>query len=232
VQIPVRAGDRIGLSSEDVELAYETSNAADRIGFFGVDVPVGGLRATDGEPFPEFKLDVAATLQSEPGAVGLPANGGAAPGTGGLPGQGQSSGAPAVTALRIAPRAFRAASSGPSIRPAGRTTRAAKVSYRVKVATTVRFAVVALRSGRRAGTGTSARCVAATARNRKAARCTRELPIRGSFTQKAVAGANSLRFTGRIAGRKLKAGAYRLVVRPAAIGAPAEPAKRSFRIVR
>ena len=62
VQIPVQPGDRIGLSAETVQLAYETFSPLDKIGFFGADPLPGTIRATDGEPFEEYKLDVSATV--------------------------------------------------------------------------------------------------------------------------------------------------------------------------
>src|SRR4051794_21932413 len=65
-QIAVQPGDRIGLSSDSVELAFETFDPNDQIGFFGGDLPIGATRATDGDPFPDYKLDVAATLTSDP----------------------------------------------------------------------------------------------------------------------------------------------------------------------
>jgi hypothetical protein len=225
VRIAVLPGDRLGLSSEDVELAYASGDLADRIGFFGVDLPLGATRATDGEPFEEYRLDVAATLESTApgGDTGQPPAGGGG-------GVAVAPSRPAVTGLRIAPRAFAAARRGPSVRPAARRGGAARVTYRLNVATTVRFTVRRVRPGRRSGRG--ARCVAQTRRNRRAARCTREVPLRGSFTHAARAGANSLRFTGRLGGLRLRPGAYRLVATPAPAGAPARAATAAFRIVR
>src|SRR5688500_6860473 len=46
VRIAVQPGDRIGLSSEVVQLAYETFDAGDRIGFFGTDLNVGAVGTT------------------------------------------------------------------------------------------------------------------------------------------------------------------------------------------
>ena len=40
VQIPVQAGDRIGLSSDDVELAYETFDAGDQIRRYAAGEPL------------------------------------------------------------------------------------------------------------------------------------------------------------------------------------------------
>jgi hypothetical protein len=64
-RIPVRAGDRIGLSADEVELAYESGDPADRVGFFEPDPGPGATDTTDGEPFPNFKLDVSARVETD-----------------------------------------------------------------------------------------------------------------------------------------------------------------------
>ena len=179
------------------------------------------MRKTDGEPFEEYRIDVAATLESTAagGDAGQSPGGGAA----------VTPSLPAVSGLRVAPRAFAAARRGPSVQPSGRRGGAARVTYRANVATTVRFTVRRVRPGRRSGRG--GRCVVQTRRNRRAARCTLEVPLRGSFTHAASAGANSLRFTGRVGGLRLRPGAYRLVATPAPGAAPARAATATFRIV-
>ena len=54
----------------------------------------------------------------------------------------------------------------------------------------------------------------------------------GSFTHRGVAGRNSFRFTGRLAGRKLTPGSYRLVaVAKDAAGNASLPKRASFRVV-
>ncbi|MEA2195373.1 MAG: hypothetical protein QOG42_1807 [Solirubrobacteraceae bacterium] len=228
VDIPVQAGDRIGLSSDDVQLAYETGDTADRIGFFGTDIAPGATSRTDGDPFGEFKLDVTATLRSIPGANPPPV--GQSPG--GSDDAGGSAGRSAITGLRMSPAMFRASHSGPSVARSFRALGSAKVSYRIGAAGKVRFTVRRLRPGRRASGASDARCVAQTARNRRAAACTRELPLSGSFTATARAGVNSLRFTGRLGGRSLPAVSYRLVATPVGGAAPAGSAKVRFRVVR
>jgi hypothetical protein len=224
VQIPVRPGDRIGLSSDDAELAYQTSSTADQIGFFGADLTPGVPRMTDGEPFEEFKLDVSATLQSDAaGTPGPPGSGGPGAGTSDAP-------APVLTRLAIAPRSFAAAASGPSTRTASSATRGAKVSYRLDAAAKVRFTVLRTRPGRRTGSGATARCVAQTSANRTGASCTRHVPVGGSFTRTATA-SDSFRFTGRLGGRKLAPGAYTLVATPSAGATTGKAVRGSFRIL-
>ena len=227
VRIPVQAGDRIGLSSDVVQIAYESFDAGDSIGFFGSDPPVGTIDATDGEPFGLFKLDVAATLNTA-SVMELPPPATTPPPS--SPGYGQPR--PALAALRIAPSAFAAARSGPSVRPAGRTTPATLVSFRLNIASNVRFTVVRLVSGRRRGSGTSAPCVAQTAANRSAASCRREVAVRGGFTRAATAGTNRLRFSGRIGGARLRRGAHRLIATPTAGGMDGAAVRRDFRIVK
>jgi hypothetical protein len=50
-----------------------------------------------------------------------------------------------------------------------------------------------------------------TRRNRGARRCTRYVRMRGSYSRAGSAGLNRFRFSGRLRGRKLKPGRYRLV---------------------
>jgi len=226
VRIPVVPGDRIGLSSEDVETSYESNSLADRIGFFGSDPPLGATQATDGEPFEEFKLDVAATLESDPRAPEP------SPTPSPVPPYLIEPQPAVVSRLSIAPRNLVAARSGPSVQGAKRRRSGTIVSYRVDIAARVRFAVRRIRPGRRTGNGAAARCVTRNRRNRGAARCRRVVPLKGGFAQMARAGSNRFRFTGRLSGRRLKPGAYRLVAIPTANGMAGRAATRGFRIVR
>ena len=76
--------------------------------------------------------------------------------------------------------------------------------------------------GRRVG----GRCRAG--RPRPGRGCVRFLRVRGSFVHAGRVGANALRFSGRLGGRTLAPGRYRLVATPA--GGPA--ARVAFRIRR
>ena len=71
-----------------------------------------------------------------------------------------------------------------------------------------------------------------TRANRRRRHCTRYVAIRGSFTHRGRAGANSLRFTGRVSGRKLRLGRHRLVATPlAADGRRGTSIRKLFRII-
>jgi hypothetical protein len=129
-------------------------------------------------------------------------------------------------ALALGSRRFAAAPSGPSIaRAAVGTT----VSYRLSEAASVTFTVERSAPGRKVGR----RCVKPSRRNRSRPRCTRYVRLRGSFSHRGQAGRNSFKFTGRLAGRKLRPGSYRLVAVARDAAGNASAAKRvSFRIVR
>jgi hypothetical protein len=222
VRIPVAPGDRIGLSSDAVQLAYQSFDPADRIGFFDPDPGPGAVDTTDGEPFPGFKLDVAATVETDLNGDGL-----------GDDSQRAGVGSPATASkASISPRAFRAAPSGSSATASQRRRYGAKVTYHVNIAATVRFTVTQPVPGRRIGAGRKARCVPQTRRNRKARKCTRVVTLRGSFAQSAKAGANSFHFTGRLGGKRLKPGKYALIATPSTNGKTGKSAGTTFRIIR
>jgi hypothetical protein len=67
VRIPVRPGDRIGISTTQVEVAYPTGDPADRDGFFPVtgDPPPGTTATLDGPPFEGYRADVAARVETD-----------------------------------------------------------------------------------------------------------------------------------------------------------------------
>ena len=91
---------------------------------------------------------------------------------------------PRLTLLSVAPVAFRAARSGPSALARGKA--GALVRFRLSTAATVVFSVA-----RRVGTA-------------------HWTAVSGAFRWSGALGANSLRFTGRIGGRGLAPGTYRL----------------------
>jgi hypothetical protein len=104
--------------------------------------------------------------------------------------------APVLSALKAKPKRFRAATRK---RPRRGTT----VSFALSEPATVR--VVVERCSKRA-------------RNRRTGkrtgRCVRFKAMRGAFSKPGVKGANSFRFKGRLRGKALKSGAYRLKVTP------------------
>jgi hypothetical protein len=113
---------------------------------------------------------------------------------------------PAIAGESLSPRTFAAAPSGSSVLAAKRRY-GTKVSYTLNSAASVRFTVVRSRRGRKT-------------------------TLRGSFTLAGNSGANSFRFTGRLAGHKLKPGSYRLVATPSAAGKPGRAASAAFQIIR
>jgi hypothetical protein len=128
---------------------------------------------------------------------------------------------------------LRAAARGASAIPAQRRRRRApigtRVTFRLSEAASVRFTVERARPGRRV----RGRCVKPTRRNRTRRKCTRYVRQRGSFTVAAGAGETRFRFTGRLRGRKLRPGRYRLVaVATDDTGKRSAPKRARFTIVR
>ena len=130
----------------------------------------------------------------------------------------------AVTTLTVRPARVRAARRGPSIGNRGRAT----VTYTLTGAARVRFTVERLLDGRRR----AGRCRPAK-RAPRGKRCTRRVPARGSFTHAGTAGVNAFRFTGRLAGKTLAAGNYRLIATPITpAGTRGSPRRTAFTIRR
>jgi hypothetical protein len=75
--------------------------------------------------------------------------------------------------------------------------------------------------------------VRTTKRNRAHRRCRRYVTVKGSASRVAAAGSNSVRFSGRLRGRRLRPGRYRLVARATDAGGIRSATRRAaFRIVR
>ncbi len=107
---------------------------------------------------------------------------------------------------------------------------ATRVGYRLDEAAVVTFKVERAVAGRRS----RGRCVRPTRANRRGRACTRFVAVRGSFTRTGKGGANSFRFTGRLRGRRLAVGRYRLSATALDAARNRSLVKRSgvFRIVR
>jgi len=116
---------------------------------------------------------------------------------------------PVASLLRITPGRFRASA-------AARRRARARISYALDENATVTFTVK--------------RIIQRVVRGRKR---TGYRPVRGSFKDAGEAGGNSLRFRGRIGGRRLKPGLYRLIALPVdAAGNTGNAVYIKFRIVR
>lgn len=121
----------------------------------------------------------------------------------------------ALGALKLSPRRFRAGKKS-------------AISFTLSNAASVKFRIERGASGRRVG-GT---CVRRTKSNRNKTSCTRYVLLAGKFTRAGVPGVNTVSFFGRLSGKRLKAGRYRL--RVVATGeSGSSPVKRTrFRILK
>jgi hypothetical protein len=116
--------------------------------------------------------------------------------------------APQDGALKLTPVTFRAASSVPSI--ASARTGGTRVTYTDTQPATTIFSVIRRTSGIERG----GHCITPPRhRTKHSKRCTRRVTV-GRFQHQDVAGANAFRFTGWLAGHKLKPGRYELHATP------------------
>ncbi|HEY5977001.1 MAG TPA: choice-of-anchor Q domain-containing protein [Solirubrobacterales bacterium] len=111
-----------------------------------------------------------------------------------------------LLALSVGPRKFKSISVGESTgggvlksKPPVRTV----VSFSLSAPATVTFTVERKLKGRKVG----GKCV----RQTRAKRCPRFQPVRGSFAIDGVGSGNRFTFTGKVGGKALKRGRYRLV---------------------
>ena len=135
---------------------------------------------------------------------------------------------PLVSGIKLASRRFRAARSGAAIRTAART--GTRVRYRLNVSATLLVRYERRTVGRRLG----ARCRKATLRNRGRKACVRWVVLRGSARDEGRTGSNLFRLMGRLRGRAVKPGVYRLRVAARNAAPKGSPTRRSasFRVVR
>jgi hypothetical protein len=110
--------------------------------------------------------------------------------------------------LTVRPATFRALPRGGSVRAAA-VRSGTRVSYRVSKAARASFTVSRVRTGRQL------------------------LRLKGSFRHTGAEGTNSFTFTGRLAGKRLPPGRYRLTARATdALGTRSTALSASFRVVR
>ncbi len=135
--------------------------------------------------------------------------------------------APTVADLKLSPRSFKARRSGASVAAARRRVASgATASFTLSEAASVRFTVERLTKGHRV----RGKC---KPRRRRGKRCTIIRPVSGDFRVQGVQGANSFKFTGRLNGRRLKPGDYRLVGTPTdAAGIAGTAVNARFKIAR
>jgi hypothetical protein len=130
-----------------------------------------------------------------------------------------------MASVVLSPTVFEAANIGGPIATAAVGT---NVVYELSEAAATTFSVERAARGFKKGR----RCVGKRPRG-KARRCTRYVRLRGSFAHGGAAGFNRFRFTGRLRGRSLRPGSYRLVaVARDAAGNHSAAKRKRFKIVR
>jgi hypothetical protein len=130
-----------------------------------------------------------------------------------------------ITGLTIAPSAFFARPRGPSVLVAAKRTYGAIVHYTGSQAATTTFTVQQPAAGRRQGK----RCSKPSRKNRHRQACTRYVRV-GGFKHIDKSGLTRFRFTGRLKGRALKPGRYRLQAIPRNLAGVGSAVYRNFRI--
>jgi hypothetical protein len=113
-------------------------------------------------------------------------------------------GALTLKGLKIKPTAFKAAGKGGSVVT---SATGARVSFSLSQPATVKFTV-----------------------ERRKGKSKRYKTLRGSFSVVGKTGANKVRITGRLKGKRLKAGRYRLVARASLGSAKSRAARAKFRL--
>jgi hypothetical protein len=127
----------------------------------------------------------------------------------------RDSAAPVLRRLTLSRSRFAAARRGASISRM-RSTRLGRVRttrlgvgttlhYGLSEAAVVRFTVERRKAGRRVGSS----CRKPTRRNRSKRKC--DLALKGAFSRRGGQGPNRARFSGRVRGRRLRSGRYKLV---------------------
>jgi hypothetical protein len=131
-----------------------------------------------------------------------------------------------IQSLAIAPKAFKPVNAGGAIFSATKRKKApfgTTVTHSLSAAGTVEFSVERRLPGRKVGK----RCVKQTRANKTKKRCSRFKPVKGSFNHSGQVGANSFKFSGRLNGKGLKPGRYRLIGKTGSVSKTA-----SFTIVK
>lgn len=133
-----------------------------------------------------------------------------------------------ITGLTVSPSSFYAASSGATISKAhkkAKRTYGANVTYKDSQVATTTFTVLSETSGRTQGKT----CKKPSKSNKHGKRCTIYTAL-GSFTHTDITGANKLLFSGRLQGKKLAKGSYRLQAVPHNAAGNGPAASATFKI--
>jgi hypothetical protein len=172
-----------------------------------VDAANGDYREAPGSPTIDAGVaDQIGTLDLE----GNLRNQGPAPDIGAFERASSPAHVTAVESLSVKPKVFRAVNAGGAIFSRTRNSNApvgATVRYALSSAGTIDFGVERALKGRRVGK----KCAKQTRSNSDHKKCTRFIRRKGGFTDNGAAGQHRFKFSGRLGGRALKPGPYRLV---------------------
>lgn len=118
---------------------------------------------------------------------------------------------PSLGSLSLSSAAFKAAPSGAAFsaqkkRAKSKAPTGTRVSFNLSEPSSVKFAVQRKASGRKVGRT----CAKPKRSNRKKKKCTRWETVKGSFAVAGKSGRNTFTFRGRLGGKALKPGGYRL----------------------
>jgi hypothetical protein len=114
-----------------------------------------------------------------------------------------------IQSLTVAPKAFKPVNAGGAILSAKKRKKApvsTTVTYSLSAAGTVAFSVERKLVGRKVGK----RCVKKTKANKAKKKCPLFKLVKGGFSHAGAAGQNRFKFSGRVGGKALKPGTYRL----------------------
>jgi hypothetical protein len=131
--------------------------------------------------------------------------------------------APVISSARLSPASFRAKGRGASLVRSVNT--GTTISYRDSQAATTTFVVLKPVAGHKKGR----KCVAGRKRKHQRA-CTRYVSV-GSFKHTDIAGNVMVHFTGRVKGKALRPGSYKLALTAMANAKTSTTVTLSFRIV-
>jgi Neocarzinostatin family len=135
---------------------------------------------------------------------------------------------PLLGDLTLSTSRFRAAKTGPSVARV-RAATGTKVKFSLSEPSTVRFTVERRAVGRKVGNG----CVKPKRSNSRKKRCAHWLELQGPFDVAGTAGENRFEFRGRVGGKRLKPGRYRLNGRATdAANNRSDRRSKRFRVVR
>jgi hypothetical protein len=131
-----------------------------------------------------------------------------------------------IQSLSLKPTKFRAGNVSGAIASGSRKPTAplgTTVGYSLSAAASVSFTLQKLTPGRRVGR----KCVKQTRQNKGHGKCVLAKPVKGSFSHPGATGQNQFKFSGRIGGRNLAPGSYRLMA-----SAGGESRTANFKLVK